>query len=80
MTKKIFIDISRKLYGHHAKIISEAIFNIFDQDQSGRIDFVEYMMVGNISDITSFDPISIINIGNRLQQYGQPGIEAGMDI
>ena len=45
LTKKIFLDSSRKLYGHQAKQLSAALFDIFDQDLSGKIDFVEYIMV-----------------------------------
>ena len=45
LTKKIFMDFSRKLYGHHAKQLSVAICDIFDQARSGKIDFVEYIMV-----------------------------------
>ena len=45
LTKKIFIEFSRKLYGHHAKQLSLAIFDIFDEDLSGKIDFQEYLLV-----------------------------------
>ena len=45
LTKKTFIDFSRQLYGHQAKQLSVAIFDIFDQDLSGKIDFLEYMLV-----------------------------------
>ena len=39
------MEFSRKLYGHQANQLSEAIFNMFDEDKSGRMDFLEYMMV-----------------------------------
>ena len=45
LTKEIFIDFSRKLYGHHAKQLSVAIFDIFDEDLSGKIDFQKYLLV-----------------------------------
>ena len=45
LSQKKFIEVSRELYGNQAKNLSESIFNIFDEDQSGHIDFVEYMMV-----------------------------------
>ena len=44
----MFVEVSKDLYGNQAKNLSESIFNIFDEDQSGHIDFVEYMMVSFI--------------------------------
>ena len=45
LSRKMFVEVSKDLYGNQAKNLSESIFNIFDEDQSGNIDFVEYMMV-----------------------------------
>ena len=45
LSRKMFVEVSKDLYGNQAKNLSESIFNIFDEDQSGHIDFVEYMMV-----------------------------------
>ena len=53
LSKKMFIQVSRKLYGDNAKNLSEAIFDIFDEDGSGRIDFVEYMMAINSSNMNT---------------------------
>ena len=65
LTKKIFMDFSRKLYGHHAKQLSVAIFNIFDQDLSGKIDFVEYIMV---DEETMFGHLLLtLIVGNQLR-------------
>ena len=50
-SKKLFIEVSKDLYGNQAKNLSESIFNIFDEDQSGHIDFLEYMMVIMAKDI-----------------------------
>ena len=47
----MFIEVSKDLYGNQAKNLSESIFNIFDEDQSGHIDFLEYMMVIMAKDI-----------------------------
>ena len=51
LSKKKFIEVSKYLYGDQAKNLSENIFNIFDEDQSGHIDFVEYMMAINSSNM-----------------------------
>ena len=48
LSRKMFVEVSKDLYGNQAKNLSESIFNIFDEDQSGHIDFVEYMMVSFI--------------------------------
>ena len=53
LTKRKFITLSREMYGYQAKHLSEAIFNIFDEDKSGHIDFVEYMMAINASKMNS---------------------------
>ena len=49
LSKKKFIEVSKDLYGNEASNLSEAIFNIFDEDKSGKIDFMEYMMAINSS-------------------------------
>ena len=51
LSKKKFIEVSKDLYGDQAKNLSESIFDIFDEDQSGHIDFVEYMMAINSSNM-----------------------------
>ena len=51
LSKKKFVEVSKDLYGDQAKNLSESIFNIFDEDQSGHIDFVEYMMAINSSNM-----------------------------
>ena len=55
LTRRKFIDLSREMYGHQAKHLSEAIFNIFDEDKSGKIDFVEYMLAINASKMNSLE-------------------------
>ena len=81
LTKKIFIDFSRKLYGHHAKQLSVAIFDIFDQDLSGKIDFLEYMLVVREIIMVGHLLLTLIFEGCRLHLYDdQSGDEAGLDI
>ena len=41
------------MYGYQARNLSEAIFNIFDEDNSSKIDFVEYMLAINASKMNS---------------------------
>ena len=53
LTKRKFIDLSREMYGYQARNLSEAIFNIFDEDNSSKIDFVEYMLAINASKMSS---------------------------
>ena len=49
LTKRSFIDFSREIFGHQARSLSESIFDIFDEDHSCKIDFVEYMLAINAS-------------------------------
>ena len=53
LTKRKFIDVSREVYGYKARNLSEAIFDIFDEDHSCKIDFVEYMLAINASKVNS---------------------------
>ena len=54
-SKSLFLEVSRGLYGQKAANLSEGIFDIFDEDQSGHIDFVEYMMVNEFKGRSNFE-------------------------
>ena len=43
----MFIELSREVFGHQARQLSERIFDVFDADRSGKIDFLEYMQASN---------------------------------
>ena len=52
MTKEEFIENSKKM-GTMKRCISESIFRVFDEDNSGTMDFEEFMMASNCSNMSS---------------------------
>ncbi|XP_059089823.1 guanylyl cyclase-activating protein 2-like isoform X2 [Tigriopus californicus] len=47
LTKERFIELSGEALGEEAQSIADAIFKVFDENKSGDLDFVEYMMAVN---------------------------------
>ena len=53
MTKKKFIELSREALGDQADFLSESLFRVFDEDNSGTMDFEEYMLAINATSLES---------------------------
>ena len=67
LTKRKFIDLSQEMYGPQAKNLSEAIFSIFDEEKTSKIDFVKYVLAINASKMNSPEEklIWIFNVFDR---------------
>ena len=44
------------------QLLAQAVFKVFDKDSSGTIDFIEYMQVGNLSNV-AFVSILVVVAG-----------------
>ena len=53
MTKKKFIELSRATLGDQADFLSDSLFRVFDEDNSGTMDFTEYMLAINATSLES---------------------------
>ena len=53
MTKKEFVDYCQEKDDTAEETLSEALFNIFDKDSSGSIDFSEYLMASRATKVVS---------------------------
>ena len=53
MTKKKFIELSRAALGDQADFLSDSLFRVFDEDNSGTMDFTEYMLAINATSLES---------------------------
>ena len=53
MTKQEFVDYSQEKDDTAEETVSEALFNIFDKDSSGSMDFSEYLMASRASKVGS---------------------------
>ena len=53
MSKKKFIELSRAALGDQADFLSESLFRVFDEDNSGTMDFAEYMLAINATNLES---------------------------
>ena len=61
MTKQEFVDYCMEKDDTAEETLSEALFNIFDKDTSGSIDFSEYLMASRATKVVSTDnPLIII--------------------
>ena len=52
MTKKEFVDYCLEKDDTSDESISETLFNIFDKDSSGSMDFSEYIMASRVSKVS----------------------------
>ena len=53
MTKKKFADLSREALGSEADFLADSLFRVFDEDRSGTMDFTEYMLAINATNLDS---------------------------
>ena len=53
MTKKKFVDLSREALGNDANFLADSLFRVFDEDGSGTMDFTEYMLAINATNLDS---------------------------
>ena len=53
MTKEIFVDLSKESLGNEADDLADSMFKVFDIDHSGTMDFTEYMLAINSTDLNS---------------------------
>ena len=53
MTKQKFIELSRKAIGDQSEFLSDSLFRVFDEDNSGTMDFTEYMLAINATSLNS---------------------------
>ena len=53
MTKKKFVDLSREALGEEANFLADSLFRVFDEDNSGTMDFAEYMLAINATNLDS---------------------------
>ena len=53
MTKMKFIELSREALGDQADFLSDSLFRVFDEDNSGTMDFAEYMLAINATSLDS---------------------------
>jgi len=52
MTKEQFLEKSKEILGEQAGMMGEALFRVFDEDESGTMDFEEYIMAINCTNFT----------------------------
>lgn len=52
MTKDQFHDKSKEILGEKAGMMGDALFRVFDEDGSGTMDFEEYIMAINCTNLT----------------------------
>ena len=62
MTKQEFVDYCQEKDDTAEETVSEALFNIFDKDSSGSIDFSEYLMASRATKVVSSPLLIIFNI------------------
>ena len=53
MTKKKFVELSKEALGSKSDFLSDALFRVFDEDNSGTMDFAEYMLAINATSLES---------------------------
>ena len=53
MTKQTFLDLSRQAMGDQVGFLSDSLFRIFDTDNSGTMDFDEYMLALKATNLTA---------------------------
>ena len=59
MTKEEFIDTSKEM-GDVNKCMAESLFRVFDEDDSGTMDFGEFLMASNCTNMSSPKDIRIV--------------------
>ena len=55
MTKKKFVELSKEALGSKSDFLSDALFRVFDEDNSGTMDFAEYMLAINATSLESLE-------------------------
>ena len=53
MTKENFVDLSKESLGDEADDLADSMFQVFDIDNSGTMDFTEYMLAINSTGLNS---------------------------
>ena len=53
MTKKKFTELSREALGADAEFLADSLFRVFDEDKSGTMEFIEYMLAINATNLDS---------------------------
>ena len=53
MSKKKFVELSKEALGDQVDFLSDSIFRVFDEDNSGTMDFSEYMLAINATSLDS---------------------------
>ena len=51
--KKKFVELSKEALGSKSDFLSDALFRVFDEDNSGTMDFAEYMLAINATSLES---------------------------
>merc|ERR1712032_85859 len=52
MTKEQFLEKSKDILGEQAGVMGEGLFRVFDEDNSGSMDFEEYIMAINCTNFS----------------------------
>ena len=52
MTKEQFLESSKSSLGNEGGLMADSLFRVFDEDGSGTMDFSEYMMASNCTNLT----------------------------
>ena len=55
MSKKKFLELSKRAVGAQVNLLSDSLFRVFDADESGTIDFEEYLLVLRAADLHSLE-------------------------
>ena len=55
MRKKKFVELSKEALGSKSDFLSDALFRVFDEDNSGTMDFAEYMLAINATSLESLE-------------------------
>ena len=51
--------------------MAQAVFKVFDKDSSGTIDFIEYMQVGNLSNVAFVSIVVVAGTGGTPAQHNR---------
>ena len=51
MTKAQFLESSKSILGDEEGLMADSLFRVFDEDGSGTLDFTEYMMASNSTNL-----------------------------